>query len=150
MINKTFLDRVQEPMFDKKISFNCEAYRFIWTRTFHNLIILRVVNEAGMVRFSAKELKRDEQLSLARHEVFEVSAEQWQSLIDEVEKHGLWSYEPTRKGGIDGAHWQLECLRYGQFQELQEWCPDQKNPLRQFCMSLLTLSRFELEESEIY
>lgn len=151
MTGYNLLKLLDEEPFDKARSFHCQAHRFIWTRSFHPLICIRATEETGTWSIHTKILDlSNDTLSLTHNTVSSLSYEQWQQLTDMAQKPGIWSYDWSKSGGIDGASWRLESMRYGRFKELNVWCPEPEDPLRKFCLQLLKLSELPISESEIY
>lgn len=151
MARSKLLEFLEEHCFDRTRSFQCESYRFIWTRSFHPLICIRATEGAGAWTLNTKVLEWIEDNHLLTHNVStEMTSEEWIQLKDSADKLDIWSIESTKKSGIDGATWSLECMCYGNHKMIRVWMPEPGDPLREFCLQLLEMSKLPIKESEIY
>jgi hypothetical protein len=103
-----------------------EAYRFLWLRTFHNPIAVRVFRRGQDHRLEAVVLDGSggyEPGKVSRRITKELSRDQWQIVIARLKEVQLWQM-PTRSdnfGGKDGAQWIVEARRDGRYHVVDRW-----------------------------
>ena len=129
-------------------------YRFIWLRTFHQPIIVRlVIDQDGIGRLTAIEMTgqggfapgvvaKEQTLDVAKQDVTH-----FQSLVEAIK---YWTM-PTEAGpvGNDGAQWILEGVQSGQYHVVVRWSPE-GGPYREACLYMLKLSKIEVNPKQIY
>jgi hypothetical protein len=129
-------------------------YRFVWLRSFHHPIVVRlVVDEDGIGRLTAIEMTGQGGFGpgvVAKKQTLDVSKEDvayFQSLIKAI---AYWTM-PTEAGpvGNDGAQWILEGVQSGQYHVVVRWNPE-AGPYREVCLYMLKLSRIEVNPKQIY
>lgn len=134
-----------------------EIYRFLWLRTFHHPISIRVTvanrnvgelevketNGYGGLPRSGKLIRDDKRiLSKAEMELF----------FTNLVKLQLWTSHHSNeyRGGPDGAQWVLEAVRNGQYRILDVWGPEGSEPMRLFGITMLNLAHMEIPPANIY
>lgn len=130
-----------------------ESYRFLWLRSFHNPVAVRLW-KCGSARFiSVKELDgaggyEPGRLILDRKR--ELTLEEWNAFRHHLEDSCYWQL-PTRDdgGGLDGAQWILEGVKGGRYHVVDRWTP-QNGSYRELCLYALKLSGLKLDTSELY
>jgi len=129
-------------------------YRFVWLRTFHHPIVVRlVVDQDGIGRLAEIEMTGRGGFApgvVAKKRTFEVSKEEvahFQSLIKAIT---YWAM-PTEAGqaGLDGAQWILEGVQSGQYHVVVRWSPA-AGPYREVCLYMLKLSKIDVDPKQIY
>jgi hypothetical protein len=135
-----------------------EIYRFLWLRTFHPPIVIRLninndrtgsltikaTNGAG--GYEPGKLIKDESKSLSKAET--------QSFLSMVEKQKYWGL-PTKEEdpnmvGEDGAQWVLEGVRNGIYKIVDRWSPED-GPVRKLGFKMLfDFAKIKLPDKEIY
>jgi len=129
------------------------TYRFLWLRTFHQPIALRldigpqsdgiltvkVLNGAGGYKPGKLITRRTIELPPTNVAPF-------LELLDEI---GFWELPgpDPNSGGVDGAQWVLEGVRDGRYHVVDRWTP-KGGCYRDTCLMLLQFS--ELEVDEVY
>ena len=125
---------------------SCERYRFLWLRTFHCPVAIRVERHGTSRGLALRVLNGkggyDPGL-LVRSEERAVTAAQWDRLQQRLSAAGFWSL-PLRgkQQGLDGARWVLEGARPGEHRIVHRWCPrsdTEDAPFRAACLYLLEL-----------
>lgn len=110
-----------------KPSANARTYRFLWLRTFHHPVAVRVVRDASGDRLIAVELdgaggykpgkvlrRREVTLPAAQADAFERA----------IEGEGFWSLAvPDKDVGLDGSEWIVEGATT-QYRVLRQWTPN--------------------------
>ena len=128
---------------------NVESYRFLWLRTFHHPIFVRVEriqhepNANEFVLFS-KELDGAGGYKPGKlfNETGRVLTEkQWCEFMNLLEKANYWKLPTAEKslGGHDGAEWIMEGVKDNRYHIVERWSPD-KGEYREGCIYLLKLS----------
>lgn len=128
---------------------NVETYRFLWLRTFHHPIFVRVEriqhepNANEIVLFS-KELDGAggyEPGKLFNETGRVLTEKQWCEFMNLLEKANYWKLPTQDKnsGGFDGAEWILEGVRDNRYHIVERWSPD-GGEYREACIYLLKLS----------
>lgn len=130
-----------------------ESYRFLWLRSFHNPVAVRIW-KCGSVRFvSVKELDgaggyEPGKLKLERKR--ELTPDEWREFMRYLEDSCYWQL-PTRDDsiGFDGAQWIFEAVKGGRYHVVDRWTP-QNGSYRELCLYALKLSGLKLDVSELY
>jgi len=155
------LAAMQEPsLFQDRTNQAVEQYRFLWLRTFHKPIAvriwkdnqaihLRVIRLSGKGGYDPGKIEQDTTTTL--------TDEQWKTFLDLLQKSGFWDM-PSKKvdeAGYDGAQWILEGQASGKYRVVDRWSPasDDHRHLENYvacCRYLLTLARLEIPKSEDY
>ncbi|MBS1999608.1 MAG: hypothetical protein JSS86_24955 [Cyanobacteria bacterium SZAS LIN-2] len=114
----------EQPLQSLPDSSRSSVYRFVWLRTFHNWISIRVEhNQDGTTRVYAKELDRrgNAQIKpLLVDRELEWSDEQYNRFVDKVQVMQFWTTPSVltitiRDLYTDGAQWILEGAERGRF-----------------------------------
>lgn len=130
------------------------AYRFLWIRTFHHPIAVRIQKSgvstvlhafefdgAGGYEWGkpAKEVKR------------ELSPTEVEALTAKLKKAKFWEMDsdPMDAGGLDGATWVLEGSRDGKWHRVRLWSPKSAR-FRDACLFFLQLADMKVPHDEIY
>jgi len=130
-----------------------ESYRFLWLRTFHHPVAVRIW-KCGSVRFiSVKELDgaggyEPGKLKLERKR--ELTSDEWHEFLRRLADACYWQL-PTREDdfGFDGAQWIFEGVREGRYHVVDRWTP-QSGGYRELCLYALQLSGLKVDTSELY
>ncbi|HEY7373366.1 MAG TPA: hypothetical protein VIF57_14490 [Polyangia bacterium] len=130
-----------------------EAYRFLWLRSFHDPVAVRVEVSHGEALLTAVELDGPidhGRGTLARSDRRKLAASEWAALVRAVEAAGFWGL-PLEGGniGLDGASWILEGKRGGSQHVVVRWSPE-GNAFRAACDAFLAASRFPFPKDEVY
>jgi hypothetical protein len=132
-----------------------ESYRFLWLRSFHHPLVIRVWRSAKgqfilVKRLSSVGVFRPGKLALNR--TYSLTEGEWYGFINLLEKACYWG--ASTEGdviGKDGARWILEGVREGRYHIVARWSPG-GGDYREACLYLLKLSRSGIEMSgkEVY
>lgn len=126
-----------------------ESYRFVWLRSFHHPVAVRLwktetdqfitVNElsgAGGYEPGSSILKTQRRLS----------QDEWDGFRRVLEYSCYWE-QPTddpKDAGFDGARWLLEGSREGRYHAVDRWTPT-SGSFREACLYMLKLSRLKID-----
>jgi hypothetical protein len=119
-----------------------EAYRFLWLRSFHNDIAVRVIRRGDAYALEAVILDGAGRSSaylrwlvegtgdyhkpgnVSRRVRRALSRDQWQAVMTKLEEIQLWQM-PTQSDvpllGTDGAQWIVEARRDGRYHVVDRW-----------------------------
>lgn len=158
-----FLAVMKEPsLFQKSAGADVEQYRFLWLRTFHQPIAVRVRKDASGITLRVIRLSGQggyEPGSIEHEASFALTEDQWDAFLKELEAASFWTM-PTEEDplniGLDGSRWVLEGRAAGKYHFVDRWSPSSypgKRGLERFvacCRHLLTLSKLATPEGESY
>src|SRR3979490_3550192 len=97
-----------------------EAYRFLWLRTFHRPVGIRIdVNADGTSRLTTKMTSGAGGYNpghLVLNSTSSLTKEQTSLFLKRIKEQQFWELAPTREsGGDDGAQWILEGVNDGKY-----------------------------------
>jgi len=137
-----------------------EVYRFLWLRSFHNPISVRLnVANDGTGLLTSKETNGKggyEPETLIRNTAATLSTEQTQWFLRRLDDGGFWKLParlqvPERTYHLDGAQWIMEASKDGHYQIVDRWSPPPDDPIRALgTMLTINLARFTLPRQEVY
>ena len=130
-----------------------ESYRFLWLRTFHHPVAVRIW-KCGSARFiSVKELDgaggyEPGKLKLERQR--ELTQDEWREFLRHLEDSCYWQLSTQDDNlGNDGAQWIFEGVRRGRYHMVDRWTP-RSGSYRELCLYVLKLSGLKVDTSELY
>jgi hypothetical protein len=103
-----------------------ETYRFLWLRSFHKPVAVRVFRRGEAYRLEAVILDGAggyEPGKVSRRVTKELSRDKWGAVVSRLEEVQLWQM-PTRESGApgtDGARWIVEARRNGRYHIVDRW-----------------------------
>jgi hypothetical protein len=133
-----------------------ESYRFLWLRTFHPPVAVRVSWAAGRGEIVAvlldgaggyepgKESKRVRRA---------VTRPEWETLRDATERSRFWTSptgEQTNEIGLDGAQWIVEGRRGGRHHVVDRWSPDEGGAHRALARALVAAAGLDIPPADVY
>lgn len=129
------------------------VYRFLWLRTFHHPISVRVTDDGKHISMVAIELDGQGGYSFgvqSRHRASEISREQFNALTKDFSPTDFGKL-PTRQGdaGLDGAEWIFEVSDHGKYHVVERWSP-RNDALVDFGLRFLKLTGWTFNQHEIY
>lgn len=151
------LRAMKEPLlFNKELNkeLNKEVYRFLWLRTFHNPITVRIEKSAedyklywklsdGTGGYGPGELIVNKMKKLTKREW-----DNFQKLLDSAK---YWEPETNEKelSGFDGAQWILEGVDSKRYNVVDRWSPE-SGKFRECCDYLIKLTDLKINKDDIY
>jgi len=129
------------------------GYRFLWLRTFHHPVAVRLTVRAGHGTLQATELSGAagyQPGSVLRR----VSRELESKAVARVQAAwvgtDLWK-APVRSGpmGFDGSEWIVEARDGSRYHAVSRWSP-KEGPVREFGLLLLSLTGWQYPSPELY
>jgi hypothetical protein len=133
-----------------------ETYRFLWLRTFHHPISVRVTVTAGGVGvLEARETNGyggfPRSGELIRDDKRRLSTAEMDLFFSKLDALHVWTSRNNNEyAGPDGGQWVLEAVRSGQYRILDVWNPEGSEPMRSFGLEMLNLARIKVPPPEIY
>lgn len=132
-----------------------ESYRFVWLRTFHHPVAVRLDMKAdgsgvlttkiasGAGGYEPGKLTKNTSLSLDRESV--------ERFLGQIKSGGFWdlpSYDTVM--GFDGAEWIIEGVKNGTYHVVNRWSPTQ-GPVYELGSTLaMTLAKLKIPKNEFY
>lgn len=153
------LKAMKEPsLYQQSTNKTVEQYRFLWLRTFHKPIAvrisktdagmtLRVIRLSGAGGYEPGRIEHDESFSL--------TADQWADFLKLLDKTSFWDLPTAEKniGGTDGSRWILEGQTAGKYHVVDRWTPGGNQDMESYvacCRYLLKLSKQEVPKKDDY
>ncbi len=127
-----------------------ESYRFLWLRSFHHPVAVRIW-KCGSERFiAAKELSGAggyEPGKLIRNYSRRLTAAEWSEFMRHLEDSCYWNL-PTRDEnlGLDGALWIFEGVKGGRYHIVDRWSPT-SGSYHELCLYVLKLSELKIDDT---
>lgn len=121
-----------------------ETYRFLWLRSFHHPISIRIERRGYTFGLKAVELSGSggyEPGKIRQTDDVVISSDQWCRLMTLLNKAKFWE-QPTSSDsslGRDGAQWILEGVNDERYHIVHRWSPSD-DAFRETCIYLLELS----------
>jgi hypothetical protein len=156
------LEAMKEPsLFQQSTNKAVEQYRFLWLRTFHKPIAVRVRKDSAGITLRVIRLSGAggyDSGKIEHEESFVLPADQWDRFLKLLSESSFWDTPSAEKdlGGLDGSQWILEGQATGRYHVVDRWTPSsngEKRHLESFvacCRCLLTLSKQEIPKKDDY
>jgi len=144
------LHAMQEPSLSQGKARADVAYRFLWLRTFHRPISVRIEKSGSLVDLYAVELDGKGGYDPGRilRKTQKVLAEaDFERLRAKLSRPEFWQQKGP-ENGLDGAEWILESRQEGRYRIANQWMP-QSREFRDVCLMFLDLAGF-LPMGDIY
>lgn len=112
-----------------------EAYRFLWLRTFHQPVVIRVaVNSDGTSRLTMKVTNGTggyDPGRLVKSEIYALTRATTDLFLKSLEDNRLWQLASVDRSliGADGAAWVIEAVKDGKYHVVDRWSPND-GPIR--------------------
>jgi hypothetical protein len=133
-----------------------ESYRFLWLRTFHHPVSIRVELQADgswiVVTKIASGRGGYGPGTLTTNTSRKLTTQEAHSFLSNVEKGGFWNApNPINdQAGMDGSQWIVEGIKTGHYHVVDRWMP-KNGPVRDLGLFLaFDLARLSIPKSEIY
>jgi hypothetical protein len=137
---------------------DAEVYRFLWLRSFHNQISIRVVvhaNGTGWIYARMTSRRGSEPGGIRRYSTSWLRKARTGEWLRTFDASGFWDQPPSLPlpasvVQVDGAQWVLEGIRKGQYHVVDRWSPPSGDPDRTIGILALKLARFRVRAADIY
>lgn len=133
-----------------------ESYRFLWLRTFHHPIAIRLnLNADGtwiLVTKISSGAGGYSPGTLIRSTSRKLTAEEAQEFLSTVEKVGFWNApNPVNDQiGLDGSQWIIEGVKTGHYHVVDRWTPKSGIARELGIVLAFNLARLNISQNEIY
>ena len=127
-----------------------EVYRFLWLRSFHHPVFVRVERYGRYkTEIFTKELNGAggyEPGKSWRSGKFSISEEEWEEFSRLLEKADYWKMSSENEDfGNDGAQWILEGVKDLRYHVVDRWSP-REGAYREACVYLLKISGVDVDK----
>lgn len=136
---------------------NTEIYRFLWLRSFHHPIFVRIERNGKSIQLFSKELDAKggtDPGNVIRTVSINLDESQWCDFLSLLEQSKYWQMpaEEDNTSGNDGAQWILEGVRENRYHVVDRWSPGDKSGFGEACVYLLKLSGVDTDrlKDELY
>lgn len=124
-----------------------EAYRFIWLRTFHYPVVVRIEiktdNSADLFLKVADGAGGYNPGNLKTEKAFRLSKKQIDQLRNQFKKSGFFRIKSTEESfGIDGAQWYIEANVNDNYHWVDRWSPE-GTEMEKLGLYFLKLARYK-------
>ena len=133
-----------------------DVYRFLWLRTFHNPIAVRLIVNPDMTGVVIAKVANGkggyEPGRLVRGDSHPVGRNGTALLQIRLREANFWNAPPGGlPGGADGARWIVEGLSNGRYQVVDSWSPIKSDPIYRLGMTFLAdLAGLNVAGDELY
>ena len=127
-----------------------ESYRFLWLRTFHHPVAVRLWKRGAEKFIVVKELSGAggyEPGELIVNHTRKLSAAEWNQFARRLDDTCYWQLptEDDELGGTDGAQWIFEGFTLGRYHIVDRWTPE-SGSYRELCLYALQLSGLKIDK----
>jgi hypothetical protein len=153
------LKEMAEPSFQSMVKTGAESYRFLWLRSFHPGVAIRVwkcdrgyclaTKQLDSIdKVVGKEIHATAKLAIDRSRA--LTADEWNSFIDALNLANFWSLATVDGAPLanDGAEWVLEGAKESQYHVIARQSPDD-GYYYEACLYLIKLSELKVD-GELY
>lgn len=155
------LDALREPSLweSSKQSSTNQIYRFLWLRSFHHPIAVRLnINPDGTGTLTTKVCGGAggyEPGKLIVNRSQKVAADRVKWFLDQVDEEQYWSLPSEEEKDpntveLDGAQWIVEAVKDGNYKVVDRWSPE-KGPIKRLGLTfLIDFAKLKLLYQEVY
>jgi len=134
-----------------------ESYRFVWLRTFHHPVVVRLdIRADGVGELTAKVSNGAggyKPGQIIQNVSRPLTREQTSMFLAQLGKDKFWelpSYENSGRGGNDGSQWIVEGVKDGKYHVVDRWTPSE-GPVRELGVTLaLGLAELKIPKDDLY
>jgi hypothetical protein len=132
-----------------------EEYRFLWLRTFHKPIAIRMWSESLGAQMRIVRLSGAGGYDPGHIEsdtTIRITPEDWKRFRDCIAEAQFWEM-PTKESpeelGMDGSQWILEARNAARYHVVDRWTP-RGGAYADCCRMLITLAKLQIPKDEFY
>ena len=134
-----------------------ESYRFVWLRTFHHPVIVRLDIRADGARELTSKVGSGaggyEPGHLVENTSRPLTWEQTNRFLLSIKRSQFWelpSYENSGMAGLDGSQWIIEGIKAGKYHLVDRWSPT-KGAIHDLGLVLVeSLAQMNIPKEEMY
>jgi hypothetical protein len=133
-----------------------ESYRFLWLRTFHEPIAIRVdINADRTARLTVKVAcgaAGYDPGELTQNRAVTINAEETNRFLNQVQSHNFWSLSSVEQTpeGPDGADWIIEGVKARSYHVVDRWSPQDGDVRAMGLFMVNQLAKIKLPGREVY
>jgi len=133
-----------------------ESYRFLWLRTFHHPIAIRVdLGADGTAQMTAKMTSGAggyDPGKLIENWTLTINSGETKRFLGQIEEHNFWNLSSDDKvlGGPDGARWIIEGIKPGTYHIVDRWSPQDGDVQAIGLFMVNELAKLEFPAREVY
>ena len=133
---------------------SCESYRFLWLRTFHHPVAIRLDVRADGTGVLSTKVSSGAGGYGPGHLIENISRpvfrEQVQALLRHLNKADYWSLPSYKEtGGNDGAQWIIEGVKQGKYHVVDRWSPE-SGPIHELGLMMIRMAQMNIPKGDIY
>lgn len=143
-----YLRAMKEPLlFNKKT--NKEVYRFLWIRSFHSPVVIRIEKINSKYQLYWKVFNRHEWKIKSQNQKH-LTEKEWNNFIQLTKKTNFWKMSLGKhRSGWDGSEWVLEGVNNSDYHVVTIFTPS-KNEFYKTCNYLISLTNLKISKKERY
>jgi hypothetical protein len=135
---------------------SCDSYRFLWLRTFHHPVAIRLDLKADGTGVLTTKVSNgaggyDPGVLIVNRSRL-LKPEQVLSVLGQIKDSSFWSL-PVRdrdRAGEDGSEWIFEGVKKDQYHVVSQWSP-KTGPIRKIgLLFLIDLAQMDIPKAELY
>jgi hypothetical protein len=151
------LTALQEPsLWEASKKQETESYRFLWLRTFHRPIAIRVdVSADGTSLLTAKMTSGAggyDPGKLTQNQAITLTKEQTNLFLAQIGEHNFWKLPSVEEApaGSDGAQWIIEGVRAQTYHVVDRWSPQDGDVRAMGLFMVNQLAKMKVSAKEVY
>jgi hypothetical protein len=126
-----------------------ESYRFLWLRSFHHPVAVRMWKSETDQFITLKELSGAggyEPGRIITNRTRKLTRDEWDAFMRRLDEACYWNLPAVDPGdaGLDGAQWILEGVKDGRYHIVDRWTPTSGN-FHEACLYALKLSQYPID-----
>jgi hypothetical protein len=134
-----------------------QSYRFLWLRTFHHPIAVRIdVNADGTSSLTTKMTSGEGAYrpgKLIKDITVKLTKERTDSFLGKIQEYKFWqlpSEESPEALGADGAQWIVEGVKHRSYHVVNRWSPKDGDVRAIGLLMINDLANLKIEPTEVY
>lgn len=139
------LDALDEPVLSDSLP--SKVFRFTWLRTFHDPIVIGLLNSNDSISLYWKV--GDEAGKTIEYKEKTLKSKEWDDFVATIDSIYFWNLPTTESEilGNDGAQWILEGKEFGKYHVVDRWSG---GIIKQVCLKLLEITDLKIAQKDIY
>lgn len=152
------LKALEEPsLFQESKRSSAESYRFVWLRTFHHPVVVRVDLQAdGSAKVTTKVssgaggYEPGKLVENTSRPLTQQQTEKFLATIQRLQFRELPAHENPETAGCDGAQWIIEGVRDGEYHVVDRWSPTKGAVHDLGLMFIFGLAQMKIPKDQVY
>jgi hypothetical protein len=143
----------QRTLWQRRDEAGLHAYQFVWARSFHHPVLVRIEMKGGVARLQAWVLTGKggfDSGTVGRTVTRDLTAAEHHEVIASFERSDWRRLAPDEQSaGLDGARWTLEAAGGAGYHVTRRWSPE-SGTVRAIGLLLLGLANIRITPREVY